>query len=176
MNVWQKILIPTLIAVLIGGGYVFFVFQSRRDSGAAASKAAAAQPLSKDDLAVVMQNFYASFDAAKEMEGKPVWIKAGYSLPYYPYAGKPGTGPGSGTVEFAKRVGELPAAEKLQVLKLVKAVAPAKEDNLARPRATLLRPSGMRRAATRCSCATNSSTTTIHARYTIIGRQASGMP
>ncbi len=125
MKLWQKLLIPTLIAVLMGGAYVFFVFQARKDPGAAARKAADERPLTKDELAVVMLNFFASFDQARQLEGTPVWIKAGYSLPYYPYAGKPG----AGTVEFARRVGDLPAAEKLNIVKLVKVAAPAKESN-----------------------------------------------
>jgi hypothetical protein len=42
-------------------------------------------------------------------------------MPYYPYAG--------GHVEFAKRVGLIPAAARLDVKKIVKAPVPAKEDN-----------------------------------------------
>jgi hypothetical protein len=54
-------------------------------------------------------------------QGKPVWVRAGYALPYYPYAG--------GAVQFTKPQGDLPGAEKLQIAKLVKASAPAKLDD-----------------------------------------------
>lgn len=120
MKLWQKVVIPTLVAVLIAGVYLFFVFEARRDSSAP-THTEKAKPVNMDDLAVVRQYLFASFDAAKQLEGMTVWVKAGYSLPYYPYSG--------GQVEFSKRVGELPAAEELHISKLVKAVAPAKEMN-----------------------------------------------
>lgn len=121
MKFWQKIALITLAVVLIGAARVYFVWKSRQDPGIVARHAAEAKPPTQDELAVVMQYYFASFDQAKQLEGKPVWIKAGYSLPYYPYSG--------GQVQFAKRVGELPSAEKLSITKLIKAVAPAKEDN-----------------------------------------------
>lgn len=121
MKFWQKIAVFTLIVALIAGARVYFVWKARQDPGLVARRAAEAKPLSPDELAVVMQYFYASFDQAKQLEGKNVWIKAGYSLPYYPYVG--------GQVQFAKRVGDLPSAEKLAISKLIKVVAPAKEDD-----------------------------------------------
>src|ERR1700679_3509120 len=121
MKFWQKIAVFTLIVALIAGARVYFVWKARQDPGLVARRAAEAKPLSQDELAVVMQYFYASFDQAKQLEGKNVWIKAGYSLPYYPYVG--------GQVQFAKRVGDLPSAEKLAISKLIKVVAPAKEDD-----------------------------------------------
>lgn len=121
MKTWQKLLISTLIVVLIAGTYLFFVFQARKDPGVAARQPEAEKPMTDDQLAYVKAYYFATFDQAKQIEGRNVWIKAGYSLPYYPYAGN--------TVQFSKRVGVLPAAEKLAVSKLIKAVAPAKEDD-----------------------------------------------
>jgi hypothetical protein len=121
MKLWQKLVLLTLVVALIGGARVYFVWKSRQNPGVVMPKGAESKPLTQDELAVVTEYNFASFDQAKRLEGKPVWIKAGYSLPYYPYVG--------GKIEFAKRVGELPAAEKLSISKLIKAVAPAKEDN-----------------------------------------------
>jgi len=121
MKLWQKLALLTLVVVLIVSARVYFVWKSRQDPGVIANKGAEAKPLTQDELAVVTEYDFASFDQAKRLEGKPVWIKAGYSLPYYPFAG--------GQVQFGKRVGELPSAEKLSIPKLIKAVAPAKEDN-----------------------------------------------
>src|SRR5580658_7517971 len=110
MKLWQKLALLTLVVVLVGGARVYFVWKSRQNPGVVMPKGAQSKPLTQDELAVVTQYNFASFDQAKQLEGKTVWIKAGYSLPYYPYTG--------GRVEFAKRVGELPSAEKLSITKL----------------------------------------------------------
>jgi hypothetical protein len=120
MKLWQKISLITLAVVLIAGARIYFVWKARQDPGVF-KKGPEARPLTQDELAVMTQYYFASFDQARQLEGKPVWIKAGYSLPYYPYTG--------GKVEFSKRAGLLPGAEKLSVSKIIKAVAPAKEDN-----------------------------------------------
>jgi len=120
MKLWQKVAAITLAIVLIAGLRVYFVWKARQDPGII-RHGAETKPPTQDELAVIMQYYFASFDQARQLEGKDVWIKAGYSLPYYPYA--------DGKVEFAKRQGELPSAEKLSISKLIKAVAPAKEDN-----------------------------------------------
>lgn len=122
MSNWRMMLLPTLVVLVAAGIYVFVIHEKRKDPGVIANQAPAEKPLSGDDLAYVKKHYYASFDQAKDLEGSSVWIKAGYALPYYPYSG--------GTVEFAKRVGVLPAAEKLSISKLVKAAAPAKEDDM----------------------------------------------
>ena len=121
MKKWQMIVVSTLVVLLVVGGYLFIVFKGRQDPGIVA-KQNEAKPLSKDDLAVVKLLFLSSFEGARDqLEGKPVWIKAGYTLPYYPYSGS--------KVEFSKRVGLLPAADKLSIQKIVKAAVPAKEEN-----------------------------------------------
>jgi hypothetical protein len=120
MKLWQKIGLLSLGVVLIAGVRVYMVWKERQDPGVIGKKAPE-KPPTMDELAVIQQLNFASFDQAKDLEGKNVWIKAGFSLPYYPYA--------NGKVEFAKRAGELPSAEKLSISKLVKAVAPANEDN-----------------------------------------------
>jgi hypothetical protein len=121
MKLWQKLGLLTLLVLLLLGARVYFVWKERQDPGVAGRQAEQARPIPQDDLAYVKLMLINSFTMAKQLEGTNVWIKAGYSLPYYPYAG--------GTVEFAKRVGVVPATEKLAITKIVKAVAPAKEDN-----------------------------------------------
>ena len=122
MKGWQKGGLITLVMVLIASGYLFYVFKSRQDSGVAVKHGPEARTLTSDELAVVKLLYLPSFsDAKDQLEGKPLWVKAGYSLPYYPYTGS--------AVQFAKRIGVLPAAEKLSVVKLIKAAAPVKEDD-----------------------------------------------
>jgi|SRR5271168_4204874 len=120
MKTWQIILIPTLVIALICGVYLFAVFKSRQDPGVIAHKGEEAKPLTQDELSYVKDNFYTTFDQAKQLEGTTVWVKAGYALSYFPYAS---------SVEWTKPQGELPSAEKLQIKKLVKAAAPAKVDD-----------------------------------------------
>ncbi|MFC5864250.1 hypothetical protein ACFPT7_18235 [Acidicapsa dinghuensis] len=120
MKIWQKLGLMTLAAVLVAGGYILFVQHERHVSNAAATKAEAPKPVSEDDLSYVKQYLFATFDQAKQLEGTTVWVKAGYSLPYFPYAG---------AVEWSKPQGDLPATEKLQIKKLIKAAVPAKVDD-----------------------------------------------
>jgi hypothetical protein len=121
MNNWRAMLLPTLVVLLAAGIYVFVIHEKRKDPGIAAKQQPEERLHTSDELAFVKKRYFASFDQAKDLEGKSVWIKAGYALPYYPYAG--------GAVQFSKRAGVLPAAEKLSITKLIKASAPAKEDD-----------------------------------------------
>jgi hypothetical protein len=119
---WQKGGLITLVMVLIAAGYLFYVFKSRQDAGAAMKTGLVQPALTSDELAVVKLLYLPNFSDAKDhLEGKPLWIKAGYSLPYYSFAGN--------AVQFAKRIGVLPSAEKLSVIKLIKAAAPASVDD-----------------------------------------------
>lgn len=122
MKTWQKILIPTLITFAIGGIYLFIVWRHRQNPGVASQKQPE-QHLTADDVAVVRMEFPQHFDDVKDLEGKSVWMKNGYSMPYYPYTG--------GRVEFTRLAGLIPAAQKLDVKKVVKAAAPASvHDNI----------------------------------------------
>jgi hypothetical protein len=113
---WQKILIPTLITLSIAAIYLFIVWRHRQNPGVAGEQQPQ-QKLTADDVAVVRMEFPQHFDDLKDLEGKPVWMKNGYSMPYYPYAG--------GRVEFGKPVGLIPPDQRLEVRKAIKAVAPA---------------------------------------------------
>lgn len=116
MKSWQKILIPFFITAVIGGIYLFIVFKHREEPGAGARKQPE-QQLTADDVAIVRVEFPQHFDDVKDLEGKSVWMKSGYSMPYYRYAG--------GRVEWTKQEGLLPPAQRLDVKKVIKAAAPA---------------------------------------------------
>jgi hypothetical protein len=120
MKTWQKILIPTLISLAIGGIYLFTVWKQRQNPGVV-GQPEASQSLSKDDLAVVRTFSPAHFDDLQRLEGTRVWMKNGYTMPYFPYE--------KGKVEFGKRVGVLPASQPLDVKKIIKAIAPIKGDD-----------------------------------------------
>jgi hypothetical protein len=116
LKTWQKILIITSISVALGGIYLLTVWRHRQNAGVA-GRQAPEQHLSADDVAVVRMEFQQHFDDVKQLEGKSVWMKNGYSMPYYPYA--------RGRVDFSMPAGILPAAQRLEVKKVIKAAAPA---------------------------------------------------
>jgi hypothetical protein len=122
LRTWQKILIPTLITIAIGGIYLLIVWKQRQNPGVAGSQQPE-QHLSADDVAVVRMEFPQHFDDLKDLEGKSVWMKNGYSMPYYPYVG--------GAVKFNKPAGLLAPDQKIDVKKAIKAAAPASvSDNI----------------------------------------------
>lgn len=117
----KKFLIPFAITILIGAIYLFIVFKNREKPGVA--QAPQRQQLTADQVAVVRMEFPQHFDDVKDLEGKPVWMKSGYSMPYFPYAG--------GHVEFTKSQGLLAPDQRLNVQKAIKAKAPASiHDNI----------------------------------------------
>lgn len=116
MKLWQKMLIPTLISLLIGGAYLGFVWHQRHEPRVGPSHAAA-PAMAKDDLVVMRAFFPVHYEDTLRLEGTTVWMKNGYTMPYYAYTG--------GRINFGRRVGLIPAAEKLAIKKIVKAAVPA---------------------------------------------------
>lgn len=116
---WKAIVFPMLAVLLVGGIYLFIVFKHREEPGVQQKQAE--QHVNPDDLAIVRQMYPAHFDDVQELAGKSVWMKNGYTMPYYPYAG--------GRVDFAKQAGVLAPAQRLDVKKAVKAVVPADVDD-----------------------------------------------
>jgi len=117
---WKVVLIPTAITLLIGSIYLYSVFKKRENPGIVATQQAE-QPENKDDLAVVRAFFPHYFADTLRLEGASVWMKNGYTIPYFPYAG--------GRVQFSKKVGVLPALQRLQIKKIIKSAVPASVDD-----------------------------------------------
>jgi hypothetical protein len=122
VNIWKRSLISTSITLAIGGIYLFSVWMHRHNPGVV-GRYHTIQTLSKDDLVVLREFFPRYFEDTLRLEGTTVWMKNGYTMPYYPYA--------DGHVQFAKRVGLIPSEERLEVKKIVKQVVPPGErDNV----------------------------------------------
>jgi hypothetical protein len=120
MKIWQKVLIMTLITLTIGAIYLFVVFERRRNPGAA-SQANPEQNLTPDDVAVVRMMFPTSFDDVLKLQNTSVWMKNGYTMPYFPYD--------AGHIVFAKSAGVIPSAQRLDIEKVIKAAAPSTVDD-----------------------------------------------
>ena len=100
----QIVLISILVTLVFGGIYLLSVWRHRQNPGVIPSDNGR-QTLSKDDLVVMREFFPAHFEDTLRLEGTAVWMKNGYKMPYYPYAG--------GQVLFAKRVGVIPISAKI---------------------------------------------------------------
>lgn len=119
MKGWKVFLGATLITLAVGGIYLFTVWRHRQNPGAVGQDAAPKETM--DDVAVVRMEFPQHFDDLKDLEGKSVWMKNGYTMPYFAYV--------NGKAEFAKRVGVVPSVQKLDVKKAIKAVVPKDVDD-----------------------------------------------
>jgi hypothetical protein len=120
MKTWKVILASTLFTLVVGGIYLFIVFKNRENPGVVGQK----QPdqlLSKDDLVVFRSFFPAHYEDLARLEGTTVWMRNGYVMPYFPYEG--------GRVVFAKQVGLIPAAQRLEVKKVIKVAVPESLDD-----------------------------------------------
>jgi hypothetical protein len=120
MKTWKVIVASTLLTLAVGGIYLFVVFKHRDDPGVVGQKEPE-QVLSKDDLVVLREIFPAHYEDLARLEGTTVWMRNGYIMPYYPYVG--------GSVVFAKQLGVIPAAQKMEVKKIIKVAVPAKLDD-----------------------------------------------
>ncbi len=110
----------TLVTFAIGGIYLFSVFEHRRNPGIL-PQANPEQNLTPDDVAIVRMKFMTSFDDALKLQGASVWMKNGYTMPYFPYE--------AGRIVFSKRIGVIPSAQQLDIKKVSKAVPPAQVDD-----------------------------------------------
>ena len=79
----QKALLMTLVTLAIGGIYLFSVFEHRRNPGVL-PQTAPDQNLTPDDVAILRMKFMTSFDDARKLQGTSVWMKNGYTMPYFP--------------------------------------------------------------------------------------------
>jgi hypothetical protein len=120
MENWKKAGIITLISLAIGGIYLFSVFEHRRNAGVAPNSDPE-KTLTPDDVAIVRTMLPTSFDDVLKLENTSVWMKNGYTMPYFAYAG--------GRIEFAKQVGVIPTAQRLDIKKVIKAAAPETVDD-----------------------------------------------
>jgi hypothetical protein len=100
VSTWKKILIPTLITLTIGGIYLYSVWKHRQNPGVIGQQDAS-QNVTMDDVAVVRMEFPQHFSDLLELQGKSVWMKNGYTMPYFPYAaGKGGVWEAGGRNSF----------------------------------------------------------------------------
>lgn len=118
MKPWKFFVGMTAVTLLIASIYMFSIWKKRQNPGVVNQPQ---QQLTADDVAVVRMEFPGHFDDVKELEGKSVWMKNGYTIPYFSYA--------AGKVDFKKRVGVIPPLQKLDIKKAIKSAVPADVDD-----------------------------------------------
>ena len=84
MKPWKIIVIPLLITLAIGAIYLFSVFEHRQDPGVTAQKDAT-EDVNKDELVVMRSYFPAHYEDTLRLQGTTVWMKNGYTIPYFSY-------------------------------------------------------------------------------------------
>ncbi len=116
MKSWQAIGLLTLVVLLLAGGRLLFVLHERNQPGVQKTQAPQ-RLLTEDDVVQPRKMYIATLKEAKELAEKTVWVQAGYTLDYYPYAG--------GRVEFAHSAGVLPSVQRLTIERVITEKAPA---------------------------------------------------
>ena len=110
----RTIKINLIIFVVVAVGWIGYIVYSRRDRGEPPKKVQMTYSSNQDDYVTVRKIFpYNVESARKELVGKPVWVKSGNLIPYYPYDAS------SHSVNFKREAGLLPPVAKLQVKDVV---------------------------------------------------------
>lgn len=116
MKTWKKIGLITLVVLIAFGIRIYFLYRERHSPGVQQPKVAE-QQLTQDDVVQPRKMYIDSLNSAKALDGKTVWVQAGYSLDYYPYAAH--------RVEFTHKAGILPGVEPLAIQDMITQKAPA---------------------------------------------------
>ncbi|HTW44719.1 MAG TPA: hypothetical protein VMD58_04180 [Acidobacteriaceae bacterium] len=116
MKTWQKVSLVTLFVLLICAIRVYFIWRERHEPMVQPHQAAEPQ-LTQDEMVLPRKMYIDSISDAKALDGKTVWIQAGYSLDYYPYAGH--------RVDFAHQSGVLPSVQQMEIQDIVTQKVPA---------------------------------------------------
>lgn len=114
MKTWQVIGAITLVVLAVAAWRILSYERERNQP--VATNQTARRELTEDQMVLPKKMFIDSLKSAKELDGKSVWMKTGYTLPYYAYR--------TGRVVFAHEEGRLPPAQELQVKDFVQVIAP----------------------------------------------------
>lgn len=110
----KRIRITLIVFVVIAAVRVGFMFYSRRDTGGGPKKPETTYSANLDDYVTPHKIFPYNVDSAKkELAGKPLWVKTGNFLPYYPYD------TATHSANFKRKIGLLPPLAKLQIKDVV---------------------------------------------------------
>ena len=122
----KRIQLILLAFFVLAGIRLFLIYRGRHAPAPAPKSAPVNSSLSSDDYVVPTQLHAYDLKSAKEaVDGKTVWIKSGYEIYYYPYAG--------GRVDFNHPAGLLPPLDQVQITNLIQARAPSSKGEEVAP-------------------------------------------
>ncbi|HTV05086.1 MAG TPA: hypothetical protein VME86_06925 [Acidobacteriaceae bacterium] len=116
MKTWQKVSLVTLFVLLLFAVRVYFIWRERHEPIVQPHRVAE-QQLTQDEMVLPRKMYIHDVSDAKALDGKTVWMQAGYSLDYYPYA--------EHRVEFAHKAGVIPSAQRMDIADVVTQRVPA---------------------------------------------------
>jgi hypothetical protein len=115
MKPWQVIGAITLLVLAVAAWRILSYERERNSPGIVANRTAQRQPTA-DELVFVRRMLIDSMKSARVLNGKSVWMKTGYTVPYYSYR--------TGRVVFVDQPGWLPPAQELQVKDFIEVTTP----------------------------------------------------
>ncbi len=117
MKTWQLLGLMTLPVLLFAIIWMYHLQQVRNAPVKLPNSADQQYHVTDDDTVVPKKLFIDSLASAKVLDGKPVWLQAGYQVEYFPYK--------AGYIDFAHQVGVLPGVQELDVKEIVEQSTPA---------------------------------------------------
>jgi hypothetical protein len=113
----QKIQIVLILAVVVAGIPLAWIFYERHDAAKAPEKAEA-PPLNPDYYVTPKKLYTYDLKSAKQLTKQPVWVKVGYAYSYYAYD------PVSRRSDLSREAGKLLPLQKLEIKDVVTGVSP----------------------------------------------------
>ena len=107
----QKIQIVLVLSMIVAGvRLAYILYQRHEDRVQDAKKTSPASPVNPDYLVFPKKLRPYDLQSAQALTSQPVWVKAGYSITYFPY---------SGHTDFAHEAGLLLPIERLEIKRVV---------------------------------------------------------
>lgn len=116
MKPWQIVGLMTLPIVLFGAFWIYHT-EKVRNAPVTIPGQKVQRNLTQDETVVARKMFIDSVPSAKALDGKTVWLQAGYQVDYYPFH--------AGRIDFAHPLGVLPGIQPVVVKNVLLQSAPA---------------------------------------------------
>jgi hypothetical protein len=113
----QKIHIVLIVAIVVAGIRLGWIFYERHEAGIVPAKQQAA-PLNPDYYVTARKLYPYDLKSARQLTKQPVWVKVGYAYPYYPYDVS------THTANLSQEDGKLGPLEKLDIKDVITGVSP----------------------------------------------------